>query len=106
MTAEHEDRVHNVLVVEDDDMLASRLVEYLQGRGFGVTAVASLPSARDLLKRHAFDAVVLDLNLGRPSSLPHHASTNRTACSVSSSAPMTTWSSRTASANCWPASRW
>ena len=69
MTAEHEDRVHNVLVVEDDDMLASRLVEYLQGRGFGVTAVASLPSARDLLKRHAFDAVVLDLNLGRDDGL-------------------------------------
>ena len=58
-------KVHNVLIVEDDELLSQRLSEYLREHGFGVTPVGSLPIARDLLKRHSFDAVVLDLNLGR-----------------------------------------
>lgn len=53
-----------MLVVEDDDQLATRLCEYLGARGMSATPVESLPSARQLLKRHQFDAVVLDLNLG------------------------------------------
>jgi two-component system, OmpR family, response regulator len=69
VTNEPDDTTHNVLLVEDDDLLSQRLSEYLSGRGFGVTIVESLPSARDLLKRHAFDAVVLDLNLGRDDGL-------------------------------------
>lgn len=58
-----------VLVVEDDDVLAQRLAEYLGGRGITATPVATLASARELLKRHQFDAVVLDLNLGRDDGL-------------------------------------
>jgi len=69
VTNEPDDTTHNVLLVEDDDLLSQRLSEYLSGRGFGVTIVESLASARDLLKRHAFDAVVLDLNLGRDDGL-------------------------------------
>jgi two-component system OmpR family response regulator len=52
-----------VLVVEDDEVLANRLAEYLSGRGITATPVNTLASARELLKRHQFDAVVLDLNL-------------------------------------------
>jgi len=69
VAADREDKIHNVMVVEDDDMLAQTLSEYLQGRGFDVTVVGALSSARDLLKRHSFDAVVLDLNLGRDDGL-------------------------------------
>jgi DNA-binding response OmpR family regulator len=69
VTTEADAKIHNVLLVEDDDMLSKRLAEYLSERGFGVTSVESLASARDLLKRHTFDAVVLDLNLGRDDGL-------------------------------------
>src|SRR5262245_1976645 len=60
---------HNVLLVEDDDLLSTRVAEYLTDHGFHVTAAASLSSARDLVKRHSFDVVVLDLNLGRDDGL-------------------------------------
>jgi DNA-binding response OmpR family regulator len=69
VSTEPEGRTHNVLLVEDDDLLSHRLSEYLSGRGFGVTTVASLPAARDLVKRHSFDVVVLDLNLGHDDGL-------------------------------------
>lgn len=56
--------VPTVLVVEDDELLATRVCEYLTARGMSATPVDSLPSARQLLKRHQFDVVVLDLNVG------------------------------------------
>jgi two-component system OmpR family response regulator len=64
-----EGRAPTVLVVEDDELLAVRLCEYLGPRGMSATPVESLPSARQLLKRHQFDAVVLDLNLGEHDGL-------------------------------------
>jgi two-component system, OmpR family, response regulator len=62
-------RVPNVLVVEDDEVLATRLCEYLSARGMSATPVETLTSARQMLKRHQFDAVVLDLNLGEHDGL-------------------------------------
>jgi two-component system OmpR family response regulator len=64
-----EGRVPNVLVVEDDEILASRLSEYLSARGMSATPVETLTSARQMLKRHQFDVVVLDLNLGEHDGL-------------------------------------
>jgi DNA-binding response OmpR family regulator len=58
-----------VLVVEDDEVLAARLSEYLGARGMSATPVETLPSARQMLKRHQFDIVVLDLNLGEHDGL-------------------------------------
>jgi two-component system OmpR family response regulator len=69
VTTEPQPRIHNVLLVEDDDLLSKRLAEYLGERGYDVTIVGSLSSARDLVKRHTFDVVVLDLNLGRDDGL-------------------------------------
>lgn len=69
MTPSSEGRVPNVLVVEDDEMLAARLSEYLGARGMSATPVETLPSARQMLKRHQFDVVVLDLNLGEHDGL-------------------------------------
>jgi DNA-binding response OmpR family regulator len=56
-------------LVEDDLALANRLTEYLSGRGIPTTAVNTLSAARDLLRRHDFDVVVLDLNLGNEDGL-------------------------------------
>ena len=53
-----------VLIVEDDHVLGELLEEYLAARGMTATPVDTLASARELLKRHQFDVVVLDLNLG------------------------------------------
>jgi two-component system OmpR family response regulator len=64
-----EGRVPNVLVVEDDELLASRLSEYLSARGVSATPVGTLRTARQMLKRHQFDVVVLDLNLGEHDGL-------------------------------------
>jgi two-component system, OmpR family, response regulator len=69
VTADDDVRVPTVLVVEDDDMLATRLCEYLGARAMTATPVDTLASARQLLKRHQFDAVVLDLNLGEHDGL-------------------------------------
>jgi two-component system, OmpR family, response regulator len=62
-------KIPAVLVVEDDELLAKRLSEYLNARGMTATPVETLASARDLLKRHHFDMVVLDLNLGEHDGL-------------------------------------
>ena len=68
-----EGRVPNVLVVEDDELLATRLCEYLSARGMSATPVETLTSARQMLKRHQFDVVVLDLNLGEHDGLSPRA---------------------------------
>lgn len=63
MSTDPDGRTPAVLVVEDDRVIARRLSEYLEGRGMTASAVHTLGSARVLLRRHTFDAVVLDLNL-------------------------------------------
>jgi two-component system OmpR family response regulator len=52
-----------VLVVDDDTALAARVVGYLESHGLSATAVASLSDARQLLRAHSFDVVMLDLTL-------------------------------------------
>ena len=69
MSPTDEGRIPNVLIVEDDEMLATRLSEYLTARGMAATPVETLMSARQMLKRHQFDVVVLDLNLGEHDGL-------------------------------------
>jgi two-component system OmpR family response regulator len=61
--------VPNVLVAEHDEVLAARLCEYLSARGMSAMPVETLTSARQMLKRHQFDAVILDLNLGEHGGL-------------------------------------
>jgi two-component system OmpR family response regulator len=69
VTPSNEGQVPNVLVVEDDEVLAARVSEYLGARGISATPVETLPSARQMLRRHQFDVVVLDLNLGEHDGL-------------------------------------
>ncbi len=52
-----------VLVVDDDTVLAARVVSYLESHGLSATPVTTLADARHLLRAHAFDVVVLDLSL-------------------------------------------
>ncbi len=52
-----------VLLVEDDLDLADALSQVLSARGFQVVCCADGLEALAMVRRHAFDAVVLDLNL-------------------------------------------
>jgi two-component system OmpR family response regulator len=54
----------HVLVVEDDESLRNGLCRYLDSQNLAATGVATLGAARELLRLHRFDVVVLDLNLG------------------------------------------
>jgi DNA-binding response OmpR family regulator len=54
---------HRVLLVEDDARLAAMVADYLGEAGFRATAAGTGTEARRLLKREAFDAVILDLML-------------------------------------------
>lgn len=58
-----------VLIIEDDALLGPRLVTFLQQQGFDALLTTSLRDARELLQGHAFDVVVLDLNLGSSDGL-------------------------------------
>ncbi len=52
-----------VLVCEDDPDIAAVLVELLGGAGLQPVVAPSAQSARQLLRRHAFDVALIDLNL-------------------------------------------
>jgi DNA-binding response OmpR family regulator len=55
----------NILVVEDDWLLASELAETLAGAGFGVVGPAgSVELALAAMSTSAVDAALLDINLG------------------------------------------
>lgn len=58
-----------VLLVDDDLDLQRSLTEYLTVRGIEVTAVDRLAEAQDLLRRHRFSAVLLDLQPGSDDGL-------------------------------------
>jgi CheY-like chemotaxis protein len=63
---------YSVLVVDDEESIREMIREGLSGRGFHVQAAASVEEALSLMERHAFHAVLCDLNLrtgaGRESS--------------------------------------
>jgi len=52
-----------LLVVEDDDTIRETVCEAMEMEGFAVTAATNGQSAWDLLNRHHYDLVVLDLML-------------------------------------------
>ena len=52
-----------VLMIDDDNRLAGMVSDYLGGAGFRVTIAATGREGEALLKRDAFDAVILDLML-------------------------------------------
>lgn len=62
-------RDHRLLLVEDSVELSRRVAEYLQSHNLDVSTVDSLAAARELLRLHRFDIVVLDLNLGSENGL-------------------------------------
>ncbi|MBI3929845.1 MAG: response regulator [Armatimonadetes bacterium] len=53
-----------ILVVEDDDLMRTRLVEALQEEGYGVTSAASGEAAVELAREQTFDLVVADIRMG------------------------------------------
>ena len=54
----------NVLLVEDDAMLGTSLLENLRQEGYAAEWLRDGPQARSTLKRTKFDLVLLDLGLG------------------------------------------
>jgi DNA-binding response OmpR family regulator len=52
-----------ILMIDDDNRLAGMVADYLGGAGFRLTLAATAREGEALLKREAFDAVILDLML-------------------------------------------
>ena len=52
-----------ILMIDDDSRLAGMVSDYLGGAGFRVTVAGTAQSGEALLRREAFDAVILDLML-------------------------------------------
>lgn len=50
-----------ILLVDDEDSLREPLAEYLQKQQFAVEQASDASKARTLLKRHAFDIILLDI---------------------------------------------
>ncbi|MDR3078804.1 MAG: response regulator [Rickettsiales bacterium] len=50
----------HLLVVDDDDRIRSLLDRYLTKNEFFVSSAASVPEARDLMKKYIFDLLVVD----------------------------------------------
>lgn len=60
----------NVLVVEDESMIAMLIEDHLVDAGYTVFAVPDVRQAMDTLRDHAIDMALLDVNLGGTSSTP------------------------------------
>jgi DNA-binding response OmpR family regulator len=52
-----------ILMIDDDVRLATMVSDYLGGAGFRVTAAATARDGEALMKREAFDVIILDLML-------------------------------------------
>jgi two-component system response regulator RegA len=59
----------NYLIVEDDPNLRLLWRTILCDRGYNVTEADSLPAAQQALAKDRFDAVILDLYLGRENGM-------------------------------------
>lgn len=57
------DTGNNVLIVEDETLLALMLEDLLLDIGHHVMHAGSLPDAMELVEREHFDAAILDINL-------------------------------------------
>src|SRR5262245_28451802 len=53
-----------ILVIDDDAQFTAGVGAYLKDRHLDVTVVSNVSTARELLNRHCFDALLLDLDLG------------------------------------------
>lgn len=54
----------NILIVEDEFLIAIHAAEVMEGLGFSVVGpVATIEQALDLLREGAFDGAILDVNL-------------------------------------------
>jgi DNA-binding response OmpR family regulator len=60
----------NILLVEDEPLLAAMLQDLLHDTGYVVTHVDSLELALESITRERFDAAVLDINLGNDEVYP------------------------------------
>ncbi len=61
--ADTEPMAERILVIDDDTRLAAMVCDYLGGAGFRLTTAATARDGEAMLKREAFDAVILDLML-------------------------------------------
>ena len=52
-----------ILVVDDESEIVDLLVDLLSSRGFEVNAASNATGAIDLVRKHIFDAAILDFNL-------------------------------------------
>ncbi len=59
----------HVLLVEDDEVFAQVVGKSLSRRGYRVTHAVDAEQASALIETEAFDLAILDLNLGKKSSL-------------------------------------
>lgn len=68
----------NILIVEDEPMIAMLLEDMLVDLGYDVAGVASsLSQGLELVEREGFDAAIIDLQLGDQDSLPIAARLNQ-----------------------------
>lgn len=57
------------LIVDDDGLMAQTIAVLLRRKGFTVTVVSDGAGAREMLTLYPFDAILLDMRLGRESGL-------------------------------------
>jgi CheY-like chemotaxis protein len=62
--------VNNVLIVEDETLLALMLEDLLRDSGHRVVHAGSLPDAMAALEREQFDAAILDININGTDVFP------------------------------------
>ncbi len=60
----------NVLVVEDESMIAMLIEDWLELQGYTVFVVPDVRHALDALRDHPIDMALLDVNLGGTPSTP------------------------------------
>src|SRR3977135_1268344 len=58
-----ETMAERVLMIDDDNRLAGMVSDYLGGAGFGLALAGTAREGEGLIKREAFDAIILDLML-------------------------------------------
>lgn len=57
-----------ILVVDDEKEICDLLTEYLQEKGYGVTAVSSGQDAISEMKDHVYDLHIIDIGLEGPTT--------------------------------------
>jgi len=60
---------YDLLVVDDDDEIRKRAVQYFEGHGYGVKAAADGDEALELAKKLAFHVAILDIAMPRMSGI-------------------------------------